>query len=539
MDYRNTLDLRRHPDLAALFPIDSDMMLAISEDMSTNGFDESTPIILCTGEWAIHKNYDGTTETVEYILDGHTRADAASWADIRKVPVVLKEFLTLEDAAGYAIKLQKFRRNLTKKEIYNCVARLLSMKKEWGAWRGNQYVKSDDFGMSPRGDLPKNEENCATPVGRYSYIIADIVGVGHTTVERVDFIERSGNKEIRDKVANGEMSIKTGYDLLRGRVPRSERTQKRAEVVVADGCPSLIEAVEKGDLSISGAAEIAKLPRDTQEELVRTMRPVDAVAQAKGLNEQSVKYNVDLQNLVEETQAEELRVFTRTRGEARLADWVWNPITGCDYGCNYCYARWEAHVHYANAIQEPEMRFRPRIRREMLSAPYSSHPPTNETDSSNKVITCDMGDMLCHTVPSEWILDVIKSMGQNDHWTFLVTTRNPTRYIEFGWPQNVWLGASACDQRAYENAVEVFKDIRSNLRFLQMEPLLEEIQIEAGYDLFDWVIIGPRRRTPTVAALQPKWEWVWNITSACEFASVPVFWQPNLSVSANKYPKRR
>ena len=49
---------------------------------------------------------------------------------------------------------------------------------------------------------------------------------------------------------------------------KSTDEYRRSEAVVEDGIPELVEAVEKGTVSVSAAAEVAKLPKDKQKEVV-------------------------------------------------------------------------------------------------------------------------------------------------------------------------------------------------------------------------------------------------------------------------------
>jgi len=523
MEWRSVGDLNVHEDLSKVFPVNTATMTAISDDMDTNGYDESCPITLGTGPWA-----DGK----EWIVDGHTRHQAASLSTLEDVAVVVKYFDRLIDAIGYAVKVQKDRRNLTEPEIYNCVKGLLDMKKSLGGWRGNRYTKTVNSSKSSREDLLKR--------GSYSYKIAEIMGISRSTVERIDYIERSGDEDIKRKVSSGEMGVKTGYNILRGRVPRSERTQKRAEIVNDKGCITLIDAVSRGDISISGAADIAQLPHDLQEDLLRDCSPNEAIAQARTMLESRISESQDREGLLREADAVRGRAFSRVRGTNNVADWVWNPITGCDRDCTYCYAKWQAHVHYAEAIPEPSMRFRPRLRRELLTAPLNTHLPiVDVTEPSRKVWVCDMGDLLSEGVPGEWVDEVIEAIRKGGpDWTYLISTRNPIRYFDFKWPFNCWLGVSTSTQEEVDAALPIMERLGGWRRFACATPLLEPISICPGdiYDVFDWLIIGPRLKTEGVDFKQPQWEWVWDVTREATESGVRVYWKENLHVRPTQYP---
>lgn len=48
----------------------------------------------------------------------------------------------------------------------------------------------------------------------------------------------------------------------------SERSVRSARRVVEEGAPELIEAVQRGQVSVSAAADVAELPPDEQREIV-------------------------------------------------------------------------------------------------------------------------------------------------------------------------------------------------------------------------------------------------------------------------------
>jgi ParB-like chromosome segregation protein Spo0J len=61
----------------------------------------------------------------------------------------------------------------------------------------------------------------------------------------------------------------------------SERTARNAEKVVAAGSPELVEAMDKGGLSIDAAAVIAKQPAEVQRTIVQAPKPERKAAVSK------------------------------------------------------------------------------------------------------------------------------------------------------------------------------------------------------------------------------------------------------------------
>jgi hypothetical protein len=130
-----TLDsLKIDPDLQAVFKRDDNIRDSITEIMRSKGYDEAEPI-------AAWKREDGL-----FILDGHTRYEAAQAAGIRLVPVVEKEFENLEDAIEYTVNRQTERRNLTPYAIV-MMAGSLDHKRHDGTGRSNEHL-ADELGMS-------------------------------------------------------------------------------------------------------------------------------------------------------------------------------------------------------------------------------------------------------------------------------------------------------------------------------------------------------------------------------------------------------
>ena len=87
------------------------------------------------------------------------------------------------------------------------------------------------------------------------------------------------------------------------------------------------------------------------------------------------------------------------------------------------------------------------------------------------------------------------------------------------WPMpNVWMGCSVEDQ-ATKTRIDELRTLPAGLRFLSIEPLLEDLG-ELDLRDIDWVIVGgesgPKSRTCDVA-------WIRSVVEQCKIAGVPVF----------------
>jgi len=96
----------------SLFPVERDVVEAIAADMKKNGYDAAQSITA----W---KAPDGELP----VIDGHQRILAAKVAGLIEVHATLRKFADEDEAFAFAIKSQRDRRNLTKQQIADALAR--------------------------------------------------------------------------------------------------------------------------------------------------------------------------------------------------------------------------------------------------------------------------------------------------------------------------------------------------------------------------------------------------------------------------------
>jgi len=559
MEYINIKELEVVDQISGIFDINYKYLEAIKEDIKQNGFDETQPIIVARGDWTLGSHI---------VLDGHTRLKAAQECGIAEVPVVFRDVESQDEAADLCIYYQRTRRNLTNKEIMRYIARYinrmrkrgrpsnssLSVSNEYDSTKINRSCRSifDDLTIQENAiknnpptdsnpeivdtDTPPEKEDKARYV-LSTHDIAKKIGVHDTVVKRIKQILTSGNQDIINSVESGDVSISTATELLQGK-HKSDRSQRRMALVKEKGIKELQEALQKGNFTISGASEIARLPKAAQRALLKEFIPSEAVKFARMNNEKKLLNALNPEDLQAEQLAVRLRQFTKLRKGDNIADWSWNPITGCDYECKYCYAKHMVDVHYKEAIPDPSMRFKPRLRRELLSAPFNTMPPDIfSTQTSNKVLVSDMGDILSKSIPADWINEVIEVMRKTNPWTYIITTRNPVRYLDFQWPNNVWLGATANTPEKMAIALSTFPELFPHTRFLQIEPLIQEVSLQCNNLSVDWVIIGAQKKTPDCEPKQPQWEWIWEIVDTCMLHNIPLYWKDSIRVTPKSFPE--
>ena len=210
-----------------------------------------------------------------------------------------------------------------------------------------------------------------------------------------------------------------------------------------------------------------------------------------------------------------------TQSRIEWTEQTWNPMVGCTKispGCKNCYAETMARRLKAIGVHGYENGFRLTLMPERLSDPLERRKPTVYFVNS-------MSDLFHEKVPFEYIRRVFDVMGRAPQHTFQVLTKRAVRMAEFchgvAVPSNVWLGVSVENRKYGLPRIPVLRGINASIRFLSIEPLLEEL---GNFDLsgMHWVIVGGesgRKARP----MRP--EWVESIKQQCVAAQVAFFFK--------------
>ena len=216
-------------------------------------------------------------------------------------------------------------------------------------------------------------------------------------------------------------------------------------------------------------------------------------------------------------------------GENSKIEWTdatWNPIAGCapvSPGCAHCYAvtmtrRLEAmgNKDYAGLTTAKHFNGKIRLLKDRLEQPLRRKKPTIYFVNS-------MSDLFHEDVPVGFLTDVFAVMGEAYWHTFQVLTKRIERARVFlnGVTKplpNVWIGTSV-ENQARKYRIDQLRKIPAVLRFLSLEPLLENIG-ELDLRGIGWVIVGgesgPHARPCNI-------EWIRDIVQQCKAAAMPVF----------------
>ena len=242
-------------------------------------------------------------------------------------------------------------------------------------------------------------------------------------------------------------------------------------------------------------------------------------------------------------------------------DWCdssWNPISGCNHNCEYCYARNIAH-RFAGYTISPEfnvVRY-PSIERAVLDKPktivgkdgkrrvapypygfcptfhrYKLDEYANKT--GRNIFVCSMADLFGDWMPDSWLDEVFEACEKAPQHNYLFLTKNPRRYSknEYGY------GVPIADNMWYGTTITKMDDIdRFNYlpafcnTFVNIEPLLEDIKPEKCNIMFrqvDWFIIGEetgRKKDKVV----PERKWLDDIVTQCRENGKLIFMKSSLA----------
>ncbi len=248
-------------------------------------------------------------------------------------------------------------------------------------------------------------------------------------------------------------------------------------------------------------------------------------------------------------------------------DATWNPVVGCTKvspGCQHCYAEKmgarlaamacstkrknppsESALAYTKAIK---MWFDPKTEKSFWRD-WSGKTVCIESAleiplhwrKSRMIFVCSMGDL--PLAPYEFFVKVMTVIKQCPQHTFQILTKRPemllqhcTSLYEHGSPpDNLWLGATVCNQPEADKKIPILLQIPAAVRFVSIELMLGAMDIrqylKAWGDPFkedrvttnaplNWVILGGESGP---GARPCKLEWVRSVVNQCRTASVPVF----------------
>lgn len=222
--------------------------------------------------------------------------------------------------------------------------------------------------------------------------------------------------------------------------------------------------------------------------------------------------------------------FNQQKGtEIGWAMYSWNPVTGCNHGCSYCYARVIATAR--DMAPYYPAGFTPLFHHERLDAPSNTPVPQRaQTDPAfGRVFVCSMADLFGAWVPQDWIDQVVASTVANPQWEYLYLTKFPQRYDRLQLPSSGWIGASVDERHRAEPTLAAMRKVSGvKVKWLSLEPLLEPIQF-SSLEGIDWIVIGAQsENVGQNPAFAPPFEWVADLVATARRDGCKVWLKTNL-----------
>lgn len=159
-----------------------------------------------------------------------------------------------------------------------------------------------------------------------------------------------------------------------------------------------------------------------------------------------------------------------------------NFIIGCtpiSPGCAHCYAH--ELVQNRQGRDFSEIRLYPEKLRRLNYTKFKENgvPFRRGPGSRPIVFPVDLGDIMHKDVPYNFIQPALWTMENRSDADWLVLTKRPARLAEFypdGWPENIWPGTTV-ESQDYVWRIDKLLQVKASVRWLSLEPMLEEINI--------------------------------------------------------------
>ena len=218
-------------------------------------------------------------------------------------------------------------------------------------------------------------------------------------------------------------------------------------------------------------------------------------------------------------------------GEHTKIEWcdmTFNPWVGCQKvspGCDHCYAetRMDKRFH--------KVEWGPHGERKRTSAAHWKLPlrwakEAHAYHHRPRVFCASLADVFDNQVPVEWREDLWDLIVRTPQLDWLLLTKRPENIAKMlpcaaGWPwPNVWLGATAEDQKHYDLRWPKLRAVPAVVRFISYEPAIGPLRLNPAGFVPDWMICGGESGADP-RMMQP--EWAKSIREDCRIRQVAFF----------------
>lgn len=213
------------------------------------------------------------------------------------------------------------------------------------------------------------------------------------------------------------------------------------------------------------------------------------------------------------------------KSKIEWTDATWNPVRGCTKispGCKHCYAEVFAERFRGVPGHPYEQGFDLRLVPEKLDEPLRWTQP-------RMVFVNSMSDLFQPGVPDDYIMRVAAVMDLAKWHTFQILTKRSRRMRDLlnsrlrfaAQSSHIWWGVSVENRRDGLPRVDDLRSADAHVRFLSVEPLLEDVG-NLNLREIHWVIVGGESGR---GARPMRREWVLSVRDQCRQANVPFFFK--------------
>lgn len=211
----------------------------------------------------------------------------------------------------------------------------------------------------------------------------------------------------------------------------------------------------------------------------------------------------------------------------------WNPVVGCSKcspGCDHCYAERMANrlagmgiEPYIGVVADGKWNgLTNKAPAHIWEQPFSWKKP-------RRIFVCSMSDVFHPSVKPENHYSLFRIIKATPRHTYIVLTKRVDamrRYFDKN-PENllsnVWAGVTVCTQKEAEEKIPELCEIPAKIRFVSIEPMLEEMDILRYLKMgVNWVILGGESG-PGARGMRARW--AIEVKMDCDDAGVPLFFK--------------
>lgn len=231
-------------------------------------------------------------------------------------------------------------------------------------------------------------------------------------------------------------------------------------------------------------------------------------------------------------------------GDNTKIEWAthsFNPWVGCTKispACDHCYA--EGWAKRSGSVQWGPHAERRRTTPAYWRQPLKWNREAEQSGTRPRVFCASLADVFDNAVPDEWRADLFDLIEKTPNLDWLLLTKRignakDTIFIARGGHlpilDNLWIGATICNQQEADRDIPKLLAVPAAKRFLSMEPLLEHVDVfstmtgellhSSGNDYepgwLDWIIVGGESGQHA-RPMHPNW--VFSIRDQCKAAGV-------------------